>query len=611
MTVPRGSLKGSLAPAATILLAFVCAVAAPAGGGDGDLDPSAWRRFASPSFMLLTDAPAETAGRVLGDLERFHGALARSAPALDLELRAPTEILAFSLASHFDGLLGGEGSLTGTVLGHFLAHPEGNFILLRVSDRLEVGMGVVVHEYVHQILGQNLPRIPLWLNEGLAEYYGGLASAHGGGATAAPDGWRGPVPRHLGWWRRAKPVGLDRVLSYTGDDGHRRPGSRDPEDAAHFYAVSWGLVHFLLHDETGAERLAELFERLHEGRDPERALYEVVDLSAAEFERRLRAHIGRLGLAPVRPGLVEPVEPVEPVEQMEQVTRPGLAEREGQAEHGDQEEQATRAEKAEGSIAERPLESAELLRIFGDLASLAGAPGRAERFYEWALAEDPEDGDVLSGIAWLRDGEGRLAEAGLLFDEAVAAGVELPKSHLRRGRHLIRRYQQDGELDAEARKALVLEARAAFAEARVAEPGWTEAQLRYAASHLLPGLDAADGLGAARRAVALAPTRPEPVAVEVRLLLKAGDTAAAGRLVEGRYAALAEDSETARLRDEVRRAELLLAAREAFDAERWQEGLAFFDRAIDHTEDETLRRQMEDRLERLEARWRFDAGPPD
>jgi len=86
------------------------------------------------------------------------------------------------------------------------------------------------HEVTHGILHAAVRRIPLWLDEGLAEYF------------ETPQGQSGLNAEHLAWMRPRLARGVWRpnlerleqlppTAAMTGDD----------------YAEAWGWVHFLLH----------------------------------------------------------------------------------------------------------------------------------------------------------------------------------------------------------------------------------------------------------------------------------------------------------------------------------------------------------------------------
>lgn len=85
------------------------------------------------------------------------------------------------------------------------------------------------HEYTHALLHQSLPFVPLWIDEGLAEYFEELPSARGNSGRLRAMRWK----CRTGW----KPglADLERIpnaASMTSDD----------------YKNSWAWIHYLIND---------------------------------------------------------------------------------------------------------------------------------------------------------------------------------------------------------------------------------------------------------------------------------------------------------------------------------------------------------------------------
>ena len=55
--------------------------------------------------------------------------------------------------------------------GLFLRAPDKNYVLMRVDAEGPHPYAVVYHEYTHFLLSKSAEWLPLWLNEGLAEFY--------------------------------------------------------------------------------------------------------------------------------------------------------------------------------------------------------------------------------------------------------------------------------------------------------------------------------------------------------------------------------------------------------------------------------------------------------
>ena len=92
------------------------------------------------------------------------------------------------------------------------------------------------HESTHALLHKRLPMVPLWLDEGLAEYF----------EVPAPDRERGnpylaTTRRRLHWQR---PPPLEQLESFT------RISQMGPEEYRH----AWSWVHFMLHGPPDAQQ---------------------------------------------------------------------------------------------------------------------------------------------------------------------------------------------------------------------------------------------------------------------------------------------------------------------------------------------------------------------
>lgn len=525
-----------------------------------DVDPETWRAFESASFRLLTNSDASSGEEILLDLERFRRAFAQLAPGIDSSIPVPTQIVGFRDDESYAAFKSEGDSANARILGQFLGHRDGNYITLNVDPRWSGGLGIVIHEYVHHIVNQNLPGVPRWLNEGLAEYYSTFR-VEGRFAVVGR-----PVERHLRWWRENRVVSVAEVIGEA-----RGAGIHSAGDAGRYYAVSWGLTHYLLSRPQGANALASYLEAVASGTDRADGLLLILGISAHELETKLRAYL----VAESLPAVSLPLE-----------------------------------ELGEVGIAEVDSSPAGAMTVLGELAARLGRERDAEALFDLALAYEPEYAEAAAGMASLREDQGRFEEARVLFDEALWSKPKSALSYLRYGRHLLRRIERrrlseaDGSAEDESANAeeLVREAQVSFLTAAALEPSFAEAQVMLARVHLFEGLDAQDGLGFGDRARELLPTRADVVHTLIRLHLKLGSVDRAEGLLDGALAVLTESEFQERVRAEIRRAEFLLAARAALSDGRWDEGLDYFDQAISHTEDPDLRLQMEEQLDHLEER---------
>ncbi len=137
------------------------------------------------------------------------------------------------------------------------------------------------HELTHGLLHATLKTVPLWLDEGLAEYFEVRGSSPG---SLHPEHVRTLQRLSRGGWKPS--VGrLEDIVDFR---------KFDRED----YAESWGWVHFLLHDDPG--RKESLLAYLHDLRDSESAGSFLARLRTADGSatHQLTAYVTNLNQAP-------------------------------------------------------------------------------------------------------------------------------------------------------------------------------------------------------------------------------------------------------------------------------------------------------------------------
>jgi tetratricopeptide (TPR) repeat protein len=137
------------------------------------------------------------------------------------------------------------------------------------------------HEGFHQYLDRLTQDAPVWLNEGLAEYYEPSVLERGSWKDGLPH------PVHMDWWRSN-----EKEVPDLGEFLHI-PARLFYADAGTSYAYSWGLVHFLRNgDRKRKEIFGRLWKLLLEGTPGNEAVEQAfrgVDLATLQAE--LRTHV--------------------------------------------------------------------------------------------------------------------------------------------------------------------------------------------------------------------------------------------------------------------------------------------------------------------------------
>ena len=523
----------------------------PLAAQPGDLD--AWTTASSAHFEVHSNADPERTVEIVASLERFRAVFADLAPEIELRSPAPTRIFAFRDAESFAPYKTGSEGAGVKVLGQFLTHRDGNYITLNADPSYLGSFSVIFHEYVHFLVQSNLPGVPMWFNEGLAEYYSTFLAE---GDTAYLGQ---PVERHLRWLRANAELEVENVLEVD----HQSAGGHDASGAGRFYAVSWILVHYLLSDEADrSAELADYFAALARGEDSRGAFVDAFGLRPAELEKELAAYVqaGSLPVAALR---------LDRLPDARQVT-------------------LARADPA------------VLLTDLGDLLAHVGREDEASRHLHLALDYDPESGDAWAGLAYVRDRQQRLAEAHELWARALELVPRSAASYLLCGRHMMTLSEGGGLAgDGSDRVELADRARQALAIATDIDPSYGEAWVMRGVAHLLPGGDAGEGAAHLERARSLLPGRSDVLLHLVQLYVRDGREDEAMAIAEGPLPRTADPQLVAAAYEEIERWGLVRSANEALRAGDFEAGIDLFDRAISVTSDPDLRRDMEEKLQGL------------
>jgi len=128
-----------------------------------------------------------------------------------------------------------------TVAGIFVPTQTRYFAVI---DLQYPGYGIINHEYVHMINQLNYAHLPLWLNEGFAEYFENLE------VTGSRINIGAPRSNHLTLLSRFRPIPMDSFLATT----HDSPNYNERNRVNIFYAQCWAFTHYLHNDAKAREQ---------------------------------------------------------------------------------------------------------------------------------------------------------------------------------------------------------------------------------------------------------------------------------------------------------------------------------------------------------------------
>jgi len=160
---------------------------------------------------------------------------------------------------------------------------DGERLLALIGQRADAcAWNVIQHEAFHQYLITRLGEdIPIWLNEGLAEYFGEGVYTGDGFVVGVVQPFR---VKRLQEMLRQGDRGLTEVIKISHDQWNEHVDQGN-------YDIAWSLVHFLAHAEGGAHQgaLVEFIKKSSRGGNA-LAMFEKTVGPVAQVERQWRSY---------------------------------------------------------------------------------------------------------------------------------------------------------------------------------------------------------------------------------------------------------------------------------------------------------------------------------
>jgi Tfp pilus assembly protein PilF len=240
----------------TVLLIFFAALHASAS-------TPTWVEIQSPHFTLITNANEKQGIHVLDQFERMRWVFQTLFPGTNVDPAAPIIVIAAKNKKDFEALepqaylAKGQISLAGL----FLNTQDKNYILLRLDYEGEQHpFSTVYHEYTHLQLNKASDWLPLWLNEGLAEFFQNT-DIHDKDVQLGE-----PSFDDLLYLRQNRILPLPTLFRVDVNS----PYYHEEQKGSVFYAESWALTHFLevTDHQDHTHRLVDYVERMSRHEDP-------------------------------------------------------------------------------------------------------------------------------------------------------------------------------------------------------------------------------------------------------------------------------------------------------------------------------------------------------
>jgi tetratricopeptide (TPR) repeat protein len=221
-----------------------------------------WTEVRSPHFVVVTNSNEKQGLRVADQFERMREVFHAAFPKLQIDPGSPIIVLAIKDEKDFKALEPEAYLARGSLQlgGLFLRAPDKNYVLMRLDAEGEHPYAIVYHEYTHLLVGKAAEWMPLWMNEGLAEFYQNTE-------IRDKDALLGEPSRDdIMLLRQTRLLPL--ATLFTVDQ--KSPYYHEENKGSIFYAESWALTHYIEvkdHQDKGS-RLLQYSDLLIQKVDP-------------------------------------------------------------------------------------------------------------------------------------------------------------------------------------------------------------------------------------------------------------------------------------------------------------------------------------------------------
>jgi len=506
-----------------------------------------WIELRTANFTLFTNAGESNTRRIAADLERLRDVLAQLSPGVALNSPTPTYIFVFKNSGSFAPYLRTYGGKPLESGGYFLSTQLANYVAINGGARGDES-AIIYHEYLHYVLRNQYANLPLWLNEGLAEYYSTFEVADDQAKIGLP------IVEHVVWLRKNPLIPLASLFAVDESSKEYNESSR----RGAFYAESWALVHYLISGNPERRQQAAEYLRLAQaGVPPGQIFQQAFGADPAALERELRRYVQGYVFNYTRASI-----------------RPEVS----------------------LAMAARPMAWADVLYRLGSLLADLGEEHRAAaEHFRAVLAERPDHGPALAGLGYLEELADRPLQARPWYEKAAKAAPDDFLVQVLYARNLMEDPGPDSLRQARAALSKAVQLRPDFGEA------WARLGYTYQSDETLPP-EAVQVLETAYR---LLPSRMDVAHNLAVVYARTGERRKAEALIEGVLVPRAEPEmvESAR---EALLDEDYIRAEELVGQQRLEEALPLFEQIRAKTTRESRRASLTARIGEIHAAQSFN-----
>lgn len=443
-----------------------------------------WVSVRSKNFFLVGNASEKEIRQVGTRLEQFREVFSRLFTRTKFASPVPTTVIVFKSDKSYAPF-----KPNPNVAGYFQPGPDVNYITLSTEPR---GAGqnpfsIIFHEYTHLLVNNNTGNVPVWFNEGLAEYYSTVTVTDDQKFELGQ-----PISSHVYLLREKKMLPLKTLFQVD----HQSPYYNERDKQSVFYAQSWALMHYLILGKSAQRvtKIGKFLDSLSANVPMEQAFQQAFELTFEQMEKELKEYI-RNDRYPIMSGKFE------------------------QKIGTDTEMQAA------------PISEAEAQAYLGDLL-LHSSRAEAEGYLKKALELDPNLAMAHASLGMLRVREGKPDEARKSLERAVAANSQNYLIHYYYAYALSRQEMDQSKIVSAYAPETDEKMRAELKKAIELRPDFPESYSLLAFLNLVTGSQLDESVELLKRALAVSPGRNDLAFMLAQVYMRKEDYNTARQLLE-------------------------------------------------------------------------------
>jgi FimV-like protein len=435
--------------------------------------------------LLLGNASEKDIRQVGVRLEQFREVFSRLFTTLNVNSPVPTTVIVFKNDDSYRPF-----KPTENTAGYFQSGSDVNYITLKLVKELHSEQDpftIIFHEYTHLLVKNTSGNVPIWFNEGLAEYYSTFSITDDQKVVMGR-----PIASHVFLLRENKMLPLRTLFQVD----QKSPYYSESDKQSIFYAESWALMHYLILGKDGQRvtQMGKFLELLSANVAVEQAFQQAFAMSFESMENELSAYIQR-DRYPITTGSF--------------TSKVGY-------------------DKAMQSA---PMTEAEAQAYLGDLL-LHSNRNESEAYLQKALALNPDLAMANASLGMLRVRQGRADEARKSLERAVAASSQNYLIHYYYAYALSREGNRDMQTVMGFAPETAAKIRAELKLAIQLRPDFPESYSLLAFVNLVTESELDETLELLKRALATSPGRNDLVYMLAQLYLRKEDFKTARQLID-------------------------------------------------------------------------------